>query len=36
MDYQLMFSAVGIAAMLGWLTLVISPLMPVWSDELRA
>ncbi len=34
MDYQLMFSAVGIAAMLGWLTLVISPLMPVWSDRI--
>lgn len=34
MDFENVFSAVGLLAMLGWLTLVISPLIPVWSDRI--
>ncbi|MEO0961020.1 MAG: ABA4-like family protein [Pseudomonadota bacterium] len=34
MDLESVFSTVGLLAMLGWLTLVISPLIPVWSDRI--
>ncbi|MEP2716988.1 ABA4-like family protein [Pseudophaeobacter sp.] len=34
MDYELIFSAAGILAMAGWLTLLASPLMPLWSDRI--
>ncbi|MEQ8747861.1 ABA4-like family protein [Pyruvatibacter sp.] len=34
MDFEMVFSAVGLLAMVGWLTLLISPLIPVWSDRI--
>lgn len=34
MDYELTFSAAGILAMAGWLALLVSPWIPVWSDRL--
>lgn len=34
MNYELLFSAVGMLAMLGWLILLLSPWMPNWSDRL--
>ena len=34
MDYELAFSIAGMLAMLGWVLLLSSPLIPVWSDRL--
>ena len=34
MDYELLFSMVGLLAGAGWLLLVLSPLIPTWSDRL--
>lgn len=34
MDVELVFSVAGILAMLGWLALLGSPLMPQWSDKI--
>lgn len=33
MDHDLVFSLAGMLAMAGWAMLVLSPLMPVWSDR---
>lgn len=33
MDFQFAFSVAGILAIVGWLVLLASPLMPVWSDR---
>ena len=32
MDFETLFSIVGLIAMLGWLCLLVSPLMPKWAD----
>lgn len=32
MDFETSFSIAGIVAMIGWLSLLISPLLPKWSD----
>ncbi|QDG76812.1 ABA4-like family protein [Labrenzia sp. PHM005] len=34
MTFEIWFSVAGIAAMLGWLTLLVSPLIPRWSDRI--
>jgi len=34
MDYELVFSLVGLLAMLGWAALLVSPWMPIWSDRI--
>lgn len=34
MDFELMFSLVGVFSMLGWLVLLLSPWMPTWSDRI--
>ena len=34
MDLEIAFSVAGVAAMIGWLALLASPLMPVWSDRI--
>ena len=34
MDLELVFSAVGLLSMMGWVALLASPLIPVWSDRL--
>ncbi len=34
MTYEVLFSGVGILAICGWLTLLISPWVPVWSDRI--
>jgi len=34
MDFELVFSAVGLLAMVGWVTLLVSPFIPVWSDRI--
>ncbi|MCF6328028.1 MAG: DUF4281 domain-containing protein [Devosiaceae bacterium] len=34
MDFELIFSVVGMMAMFGWLTLLFSPLIPRWSDQI--
>lgn len=34
MSYEFVFSSVGLLAMSGWLTLLISPWIPVWSDRI--
>jgi hypothetical protein len=34
MDYELLFSLAGLVAMGGWLALLLSPLMPTWSDRI--
>lgn len=31
---ELLFSAAGLLAMAGWLTLLASPLIPIWSDRI--
>jgi len=33
MDHELLFSIAGLIAMSGWLTLLVSPALPVWSDR---
>ncbi len=33
MDFELIFSLAGILSMLGWIALLISPLIPKWSDR---
>ncbi|MEO0607270.1 MAG: ABA4-like family protein [Pseudomonadota bacterium] len=32
MNYEILFSLVGIVAMVGWLALLFSPMSPKWSD----
>lgn len=34
MDYELLFSGAGALVMFGWLALLISPWMPIWSDRI--
>lgn len=34
MNYELIFSTAGLLAMLGWLLLLVSPWIPVWSDRI--
>lgn len=34
MNYELIFSAAGLAAMSGWAALLVSPLIPKWSDRI--
>ncbi|MEM6681014.1 MAG: ABA4-like family protein [Pseudomonadota bacterium] len=34
MNYENLFSLLGVTAMLGWLLLLISPLTPKWSDRI--
>lgn len=34
MDYELVFSVAGILAMFGWATLLVSPLIPQWSNRI--
>lgn len=34
MDFELMFSIAGVVAMLGWLALLASPLIPFWADRI--
>jgi len=34
MDFELLFSIAGMIAMIGWLLLLFSPLVPVWSQKL--
>lgn len=34
MDFELVFSSVGLLSMLGWATLLFSPLIPRWSDRI--
>ncbi len=34
MNFELVFSIAGIVSMLGWATLLLSPLMPTWSDRI--
>lgn len=34
MDFETWFSIAGLVAMAGWLTLLLSPLMPEWSDRI--
>ena len=36
MDLEIAFSVAGMVAMIGWLALLTSPLMPVWSDRIAA
>ena len=33
MDYELLFSGAGVLAMFGWLMLIMSPWLPIWSDR---
>lgn len=33
-NYELFFSMAGILAMIGWLILLASPLIPLWSDRI--
>ena len=34
MDPEILFSLAGMLAMSGWMLLVISPLIPIWSDRI--
>jgi ABA DEFICIENT 4-like len=34
MDLELIFSLAGVLAMAGWAILLVSPLIPVWSDRI--
>lgn len=34
MNYELLFSAAGLIAMAGWLALLLSPWIPIWSDRI--
>ncbi|SFL34743.1 protein of unknown function [Shimia haliotis] len=34
MSFEILFSLAGVVAMSGWLLLLLSPLMPEWSDRL--
>ena len=34
MDYERVFSIVGLLAMAGWIVLIVSPLIPKWSDRI--
>ena len=34
MNYELFFSMAGVLAMVGWLVLLASPLIPQWSDRI--
>lgn len=34
MDFELIFSLAGLLAMSGWVTLLFSPLIPHWSDQI--
>ena len=34
MNYELLFSMAGVLAMVGWLVLLASPLIPLWSDRI--
>jgi len=34
MNYEMIFSIVGLAAMIGWLVLLVSPKMPIWADRI--
>ncbi|WP_297767503.1 hypothetical protein [uncultured Roseovarius sp.] len=34
MNYELIFSLAGILAMAGWVSLLLSPLMPIWSERI--
>ena len=36
MNYELLFSAAGILAMMGWLLLLASPWVPKWSDRIAS
>ncbi len=33
MNYEILFSIAGLIAMAGWLSLLVSPLIPKWSDR---
>ncbi|MEM8486736.1 MAG: ABA4-like family protein [Bacteroidota bacterium] len=34
MDFELIFSIAGLLAMAGWVILLLSPFMPLWSDRI--
>lgn len=34
MDFELIFSIAGLVAMAGWVALLLSPLIPTWSDRI--
>jgi len=34
MDLELIFSGAGVLSMTGWLLLIASPMLPVWSDRI--
>ncbi len=34
MNFEILFSIAGIVAMAGWLSLLVSPLIPKWSDRI--
>ena len=34
MNFELLFSIAGIVAMAGWLLLLVSPVIPKWSDRI--
>ena len=34
MNHELIFSLAGILAMAGWVSLLLSPLMPIWSERI--
>ena len=34
MNFEVLFSAAGMIAMVGWLLLLVSPRMPYWSDRI--
>lgn len=34
MDFELLFSLAGVLAMTGWVALLASPLIPLWSDRI--
>ncbi len=34
LNFELVFSLAGVLAMGGWLVLLLSPLMPIWSDRI--
>ena len=34
MNFELLFSSAGALAMVGWLVLLASPLIPIWSDRI--
>lgn len=36
MNHELIFSLAGLMAMAGWATLLLSPLIPIWSDRIAS